>query len=55
MVLAAGRRAVVERGPIRVVRWGPKEKGSRKGTGPQQEGAAEALGEHEGLGCTQPH
>lgn len=55
MVLAAGRRAVVERGPIRVVRQGPKEKGSRRGTGPQQECTAGVLGEHEGLGCTQPH
>lgn len=55
MVLAAGRRAVVERGPISMVRWSPTEKESRRETGPQQEGTAEALGEYESLGCTQPH
>lgn len=37
-----------------MVRWG-LEKGIRTGAGPQQKGTAEALGEHEGLGCTQPH
>lgn len=55
MVLAAGRRAVMERGLIGVVKWGPREKGSRRITGAQQEGTAEALGQCEGLGCTQPH
>lgn len=48
------QESVVERGPFRVLRWGPKKKGSRRGTGPQEEGTAEASGDHEGLGCTQP-
>lgn len=55
MVLAAARRAVLERGPIRVVKRDPEQKGSRRGAGLQQEGTAESFGEHEGLGCTQPH
>lgn len=35
-----------------MVRWG-LEKGISRGTGPKQKGTAEALGEHEELGCTQ--
>lgn len=45
----------MERGPIGEVKWGPKENRSRKGTGPWHDSTAEALGQCEGLGCTQTH
>lgn len=45
----------MERDPIRVVKWGPRENRSRRGTGPQHDSTAEALGSFEGPGCTQTH